>query len=130
MKFTLLVTGSAQSPGSRRALRFAQALLAEGHQLIRIFFYQAGVTNACNNLVLPQDEQHLAKEWQALIKQQQLDAVVCIAAGLRRGVLDQAEAKRYQVTAENLAEGFVLSGLGQLHEAIQESDRLISFGEQ
>ncbi|AKX60428.1 sulfurtransferase [Thiopseudomonas alkaliphila] len=129
MKFTLMVTGSAQSAGSRRALKFAQALLEAGCELTRVFFYQQGVANASLQLVIPQDEANTAAQWQALVQQYQLDAVVCIAAGLRRGVLDQAEAQRYQIMSHNLAPGFELSGLGQLHEALQSSDRLLSFGE-
>ncbi len=53
---------------------------------------------------------------------------MCIAAALRRGVLDQAEAQRYQRDAVNLAEGYQLSGLGQLHDGLQQADRFISFG--
>jgi len=52
------------------------------------------------------------------------------AAGLRRGVLDAGEAQRYQRPAANLAAGWELSGLGQLHEAAQQADRLVCFGGQ
>jgi Uncharacterized conserved protein involved in intracellular sulfur reduction len=54
--------------------------------------------------------------------------VVCIAAALRRGVLDDAEASRYQRPAVNLPKPWELSGLGQLHEAAQTADRLVCFG--
>lgn len=128
MKFVISVLSSSTAPSTRRALRFAQALLAEGHEIVRVFFYQDGVHNASNNLVVAQDQQDIAKQWQAFIIENQLDAVVCIAAALRRGVLDQAEAQRYQRDAANLAEGFQLSGLGQLHDGLQQADRFISFG--
>ncbi len=93
-----------------------------------VFFYQDGVLTASNNLVVAQDQQDIAKQWQAFITENKLDAVVCIAAALRRGVLDQAEAQRYQREAVNLADGYQLSGLGQLHDALQQADRCISFG--
>ncbi|MCY1175138.1 putative sulfurtransferase DsrE [compost metagenome] len=62
------------------------------------------------------------------MRKHQLDGVVCIAAALRRGVLNPEEARRYERPAANLAEGWELSGLGQLHEAAQMADRLVSFG--
>lgn len=128
MKFVINVLSSSTAPSTRRALRFAQAAVAQGHEIIRIFFYQEGVLNASSTLVVAQDQEDIAQQWQAFIKEQQIDAVVCIAAALRRGVLDQAEALRYQRDAANLAEGFQLSGLGQLHDGLQQADRFISFG--
>ncbi|MDT4886895.1 putative sulfurtransferase DsrE [compost metagenome] len=53
---------------------------------------------------------------------------MCIAAALRRGVLNAEESQRYGRPADNLAAGWELSGLGQLHEAAQMADRLVSFG--
>lgn len=128
MKFVINVLSSSTAPSTRRALRFAQTVLAEGHEIVRVFFYQDGVLTASNNLVLAQDQTDIAQQWQAFISENRLDAVVCIAAALRRGVLDQAEAQRYQRNAVNLAEGYELSGLGQLHDALQQADRVVSFG--
>ncbi len=127
MQFTLILSSSPQDPASRRALCFAKAVIDAGHQLQRVFFYQDAVHLASRLLVVPQDEQDLAAQWQEFVREQQLDAVVCIAAGLRRGVLDEAEARRYGKSADNLAEGFELSGLGQLHEAMQSADRVVHF---
>ncbi len=53
---------------------------------------------------------------------------MCIAAALRRGVLDETEAKRYQRSAIDVDAPWQLSGLGQLHDAVQDADRLICFG--
>jgi tRNA 2-thiouridine synthesizing protein D len=44
--------------------------------------------------------------------------VVCVAAALRRGIVEQ-----------NLAQGFRISGLGQLVESAIQSDRLVVFGD-
>ncbi|MFF7706698.1 sulfurtransferase complex subunit TusD [Pseudomonas sp. NPDC007930] len=128
MKFAIAVFAPAHAPASRRALRFAEAVLAEGHEIVRLFFYQDGVHSASANVVFPQDETDIAQQWRAFIAQQQLDAVVCIAAALRRGVLDAREAERYSRPAANLPAPWQLSGLGQLHEAAQMADRLVSFG--
>lgn len=128
MKFAIAVFSAAHAPSSRRALRFAQAVLTGGHEIVRLFFYQDGVYSAANNIVAPQDEQDIARQWREWVSQHQLDGVVCIAAALRRGVLNTEEATRYQRSAVNLDAPWALSGLGQLHDAAQAADRLICFG--
>ncbi len=128
MKFAIAVFSAAHAPSSRRALLFAQAVLTGGHEIVRLFFYQDGVYSAANNIVTPQDEQDIARQWRELVDTHQLDGVVCIAAALRRGVLNQEEATRYQRSAVNLQAPWALSGLGQLHDAVQTADRLICFG--
>ena len=128
MKFAIALYSAAHAPSSRRALRFAEAVLAGGHEIVRLFFYQDGVYSASCNIVTPQDEPGLAQQWAAFVSEHQLDGVVCIAAALRRGVLNEAEATRYQRSAVNLTAPWDLSGLGQLHDAIQAADRLICFG--
>ena len=128
MKFAIALFAPAHAPSSRRALRFAQAALDGGHEIVRLFFYQNGVHSASGNVVSPQDELDLPREWREFVQQHQLDAVVCIAAALRRGVLNAEEAQRYGKPAANLEAPWELSGLGQLHEAAQLADRLISFG--
>ena len=130
MKFAIALFAPAHAPSSRRALRFAQAALDGGHEIVRLFFYQDGVHSASSNVVSPQDELELPREWREFVQHHQLDAVVCIAAALRRGVLNAEEAQRYGKPAANLDAPWELSGLGQLHEAAQLADRLISFGDQ
>lgn len=128
MKFAIALFSASHAPSSRRGLRFAQAVLAGGHEIVRLFFYQDGVHNASSNIVTPQDEQDLASQWRQFVTDNHLDGVVCIAAALRRGVLDEAEATRYDRGAANLDAPWELSGLGQLHDAAQAADRLICFG--
>ena len=128
MKFAIALFSAAHAPSSRRALLFAQAALAGGHEIVRLFFYQDGVYSASNNIVAPQDEQDIARQWREFVSLHQLDGVVCIAAALRRGVLNQEEATRYHRSAVNLDAPWALSGLGQLHDAAQAADRLICFG--
>ncbi|GAC1029458.1 sulfurtransferase complex subunit TusD [Pseudomonas sp. No.21] len=128
MKFAIALFAPAHAPSSRRALRFAEAALDSGHEITRLFFYQDGVHSASANVVTPQDEPDIARDWSRFVADHQLDGVVCIAAALRRGVINQEEAERYGRAAANLAPGWELSGLGQLHEAAQMADRLICFG--
>lgn len=128
MKFAIALHSPAHAPSSRRALLFAKAALAEGHEIVRLFFYQDGVHSASGNVVSPQDESDTAAQWREFVSAHQLDGVVCIAAALRRGVLNVEEAERYSRPAANLPAPWELSGLGQLHDAVQAADRLICFG--
>ncbi|MFC2971317.1 sulfurtransferase complex subunit TusD [Azotobacter bryophylli] len=128
MKFAIALFSPPHAPSSRRALRFAEAVLAGGHEINRLFFYQDGVHNASGGVVTPQDEADLPAQWRAFVANHRLDAVVCIAAALRRGELNEEEAKRYGRTAVSVAPPWELSGLGQLHEAAQQADRLVCFG--
>jgi tRNA 2-thiouridine synthesizing protein D len=109
-------------------LLFANAALAQGHEIVRLFFYQDGVHSASGNVVAPQDESDTAAQWRDFITTHRFDGVVCIAAALRRGVLNAEEAERYSRPAANLPAPWELSGLGQLHDAVQSADRLICFG--
>lgn len=129
MIFSLAVYSAPySSQASYSAYQFAVAALNQGHSVHRVFFYQDGVHNATNLAAPPQDEFNLQQAWQRLAKDHNLDFVVCIATALRRGVLDEAEAKRYDKPSHNLANEFTISGLGQLVEAAVISDRLINFG--
>ncbi|MEB0078535.1 sulfurtransferase complex subunit TusD [Pseudomonas sp. CCI3.2] len=128
MKFAIALFSAAHAPSSRRALLFAQAVLAGGHEIVRLFFYQDGVHSTSGNIVTPQDELDVPRQWREFVTEHQLDGVVCIAAALRRGVLNEEEAQRYERPAANLPAPWALSGLGQLHDAVQDADRLICFG--
>jgi tRNA 2-thiouridine synthesizing protein D len=128
MKFAIALFSAPNAPSSRRALRFAQAALAAGHEIVRLFFYQDGVQMASSNIVSPQDELDLPNEWREFVQAHDLDGVICIAAALRRGVLNEEEAHRHTRPAANAHSPWELSGLGQLHEASQLADRLICFG--
>jgi len=129
MKFSIVIHASpTNAQSAATALRYASTLLDEGHELYRVFFYSEGVAIANSLIAPPQDETHLPKEWQALAIKHDLDLVVCIAAAVKRGVLNDNEAKRYEKPAGNISSGFELSGLGQLAEAIALSDRVVTFG--
>jgi tRNA 2-thiouridine synthesizing protein D len=119
MKFSIMVNeGPFTHQASDSAYHFAKAALEKGHRVIRVFFYYDGVNNG-NKLSQPQsDDRNLVKLWGELGKEHKLDLVVCVAAALRRGIKD-----------EILADGFRISGLGQLIEAGIAADRLVVFGD-
>lgn len=128
MRYALLVTGPAYgTQQASSALQFARALLEEGHELISIFFYREGVYNA-NQLTAPaSDEFDLVRAWQSLYQQHRVALHICVAAALRRGISDEAEAHRLGLPGFNLQPGFLLSGLGALAEASLTCDRMVQF---
>ncbi|WP_370280788.1 sulfurtransferase complex subunit TusD [Pontibacterium sp.] len=129
MKFSIVVQAAPYScQSAETAYRFAKTLLDKGHDLHRVFFYGDGVHTGSALASPPQDEPNIPANWQALAADHDLDLVVCIAAAVRRGVLDDKEAGRYSKSGSNLADGFELSGLGQLADAIAQSDRVVTFG--
>ena len=129
MKFSIQINeGPYQHQASDTAYQFTKAALAKGHEIFRVFFYHDGVNNATRLAIPPQDDRNVTEQWMALQKEHDLDLVVCIAAAQRRGLLDENEAKRQGKDANNIAEGFRISGLGQLIEAGIEADRLLVFG--
>ncbi len=129
MKFSIQINeGPYQHQASDTAYQFTKAALAAGHEIFRVFFYHDGVNNATKLAVPPQDDRDIPKLWSELSKENNLDMVVCIAAAQRRGMMDADEAKRQGFEDNNMAEGFRISGLGQLIEAGIEADRLLVFG--
>jgi tRNA 2-thiouridine synthesizing protein D len=128
MLFSLAVYGAPYSHQSAEsAYQFAKAAIEAGHGIYRIFFYQDGVYNASQLITPPQDEQNIPQRWVALAQAHKIDLVVCVAAALRRGMLDEEEAARFEKPAANMHKQFTISGLGQLIDAGVNADRLITF---
>jgi len=119
MKFGILVNeGPFTHQASDSAYQFAKAAVEKGHDVIRVFFYYDGVNNA-NKLSEPQsDDRNLVKLWGELAAEHNIDLVVCVAAALRRGIKDDI-----------LAEGYRISGLGQLIELGMAAERTVVFGD-
>ena len=95
------------------ALRFASAAIAGGHVVDRVFFYKEAVVIGNR---FASDEDGVRADWVALAAKGSFELALCIAAAARRGIV-----------ANTLAEGFAIVGLGQLIEAMEEGDRLVSF---
>jgi len=130
MKLAVLVNeGPYQHQASDSAFQFVVAAIAAGHEVFRVFFYHDGVNNGTRLTTPPQDDRHIQKRWSELAAEHQLDLVLCVAACQRRGIVDEDEMKRNAKDANNIAEGFRISGLGQLVEAGIEVDRLVTFGD-
>ena len=127
MKFILAVHGAPHNSASgEHAIGFANALLAKGHTIERIFFYHDGVLHGLKTQVAPQGEADLSRQWQALAAQG-VELAVCIASAIKRGVINESEQERYEKSAATLAARFELVGLGQLIAGIQQSERYVEF---
>ena len=130
MKIGVLVNeGPYTHEASDTAYNFVKAAIEKGHEIYRVFFYHDGVNNSTRLTEPPRDDRNIVARWSELAKAHNIDMVVCIAAAQRRGIMDENEAKRQGKDANNIAEGFRISGLGQLVEAGIQCDRLVTFGD-
>ena len=129
MIYSLLVLSSPCSgQGCATAMRFAQAVLKRGHQIHRVFFLDEGTLAGASSMVTPQDEHDTASLWAELGTQHNVELILCVSSALKRGLLDAAEADRYEKSAATVHPAFEISGLGQLVDATLASDRMITFG--
>ncbi len=130
MKFSIQINeGPYQHQATDSAYQFTKAALEKGHEIFRVFFYHDGVNNGTKLTTPPQDDRNVVKRWSELAKEHDLDLVVCVAAAQRRGIVDEGEMQRNGKDAQNIADGFRISGLGQLIEAGIQADRLVVFGD-
>ena len=116
---------SSQSASS--AVKFAEAAVAAGHKIHRVFFYHDGVRAGDVLAVTPQDEESVLERWRALHLGHGCELALCIAAALKRGMLNTDESERYDKLAAIVDPDFTVVGLGQLIEAIMHSDRFVTF---
>lgn len=125
LSYTLILTQSpAQHESNLTAQSLVAALIDLGNTIDRVFFYQDAVYVGLQSQVPGQGLETSYQGWLDLQKKQTFPLQLCIANSLRRGILDADEAARYSKSA-NIKAGFQLSGLGEIAEACQSSDRII-----
>ncbi len=129
LKFSIVVHSAPySSAAANSALMFCQAVLDQGHEIYRLFFFRDGVHNVSSLAITPQDECDIQRKWEELIVSYNIDSVACVTSALKRGVIDSQEATRYEKPCPNIRAGTEIGGLGQLVDAALISDRVISFG--
>ena len=129
MKFSIVIyTAPYSTESAATALRFAESLIQQGHEIYRLFFFGDGVHNASKLTVVAQDEINLQLQWSKLIEEHDIDSVICVSSALRRGVLDQTQADRHELGSASAYESSEVAGLGQLIDASLHSDRVVNFG--
>ncbi len=128
LAYTLVITGAPwTSQAPQTALAFARELVSAGHRIDRVFLYGDGIHLASALSTPPSDERHWPREWSEFLAENGIPAVACIASALRRGLVDQAEQARYELTGSNLRPLFEIAGLGEWVEGTMKSDRVIYF---
>lgn len=127
--FTILVTASPQkSQAHLTALKFAKTLAEQNSPIRSVFFYQDAVLVANGYAMPPSDEPQLAALWTSFARQYDIELQTCVAACLRRGVVDEHEAKENKLGSANLNTGFTVVGLGQLAATLGETNtQLVHF---
>ncbi|MCL1144157.1 sulfurtransferase complex subunit TusD [Shewanella gaetbuli] len=127
-KFIIQVNGPAYgSTSSYKALQYCQAVIAAGHQIEKVFFYQDGVTNSSSLNCPASDEVNLYQLWLRLANEHNVPLINCVSAALRRGVLSQQDAYESNKAHWNVDAPFVMGGLGELVTGIEQADRFVSF---
>ncbi|MCL1088842.1 sulfurtransferase complex subunit TusD [Shewanella profunda] len=127
-KFIIQVNGPAYgTSASVNALRFTQAALMGGHQVVCVFFYQDGVYNSTDFSLPASDEYDVVEHWQQLAVQHRVPLVNCVSAALRRGIVSEQDANENALNHWNVSQSFIMGGLGELITSIESADRLISF---
>ena len=128
MIFSICVLSAPHlNQGNQTALNTAKAVLARGHQINRVFFYLDGVHTGSTLLTGHQDDENLQQQWVDLSNQGDFELIVCVAAALRRGVVNEGEAQQNALPTANLHPSFEISGLGQWVEANMQADRVLTF---
>ncbi len=135
MNVNILVTGALYSSQSAySALRFCQAAVAAGHSISQVFFYQDGVTQA-NLYSLPLDDEFDAvNSWVRFSQQTSTPLVVCVSAGERRGLMSDEQVLEHHLGRNAAIDSngsahsqFSVAGLGVLHQASLDSERMVTF---
>jgi len=117
---SILVQGNPFSSNAcEQALEFAKAAIRSDHRLYRVFFYKDAVLIANKSHNVPSDERNIQQAWIEFAAQQNIQLCVCVGACERRGIHNQQ--------GTDSSDGFEIVGLGQLTEAMFESDRLVTF---
>uniref|UniRef100_A6W0C4 DsrE family protein n=1 Tax=Marinomonas sp. (strain MWYL1) TaxID=400668 RepID=A6W0C4_MARMS len=129
MQYTLLITGSPyQSKACHTALRFIRAALNKYPDSIKgVFFYEDAVLIGNQTAQPPRDEVNLTKAWQDIAEQHKIPLYLCIAAAVRRGIINESESRRYELEQHTLAEHFQLEGLGTLVDLMNTTNKIIQF---
>ncbi|MGB1091972.1 MAG: sulfurtransferase complex subunit TusD [Oceanobacter sp.] len=126
--FSLFVSSNPFSSQAHwQALDFVRTALAAGHSIQRVFFYSDAVLVASKLVQPPQGQITASSVWQELASAHDFPLQACIANSLRRGIVNEAESQRYELESANMCAGFELVGLGEMAEALHDSDRVVQF---
>ncbi|WP_188151133.1 DsrE family protein [Teredinibacter waterburyi] len=109
MNIFVLINAAPGSATATQALRVSHALLAAGHDIGQIFFYEDGVLHAQPNL----KEAH---PWRSFFEQYATEAICCSKA-----------ANKYELTEHFSAGPYHLGGMAQMIAQQAQADRVLTF---
>ncbi|WP_448550250.1 sulfurtransferase complex subunit TusD [Thalassotalea fusca] len=121
MKFALMVTTKPTDPKTVTAINIANAIVAQKHELLGVFFYQEGVLNASEYLCIPNDEYQTTNAWSAFTESSAVPLHLCSTAAEKHGLIEETEQEDF----EHISPAFQVSGLGQLVELTSKADKVI-----
>lgn len=127
MKFSVTVRAAPDKSGHLLALRTCEEILQQGHDLTQVFFYESAVYAASPLQVPDQDELALLQRWQAMAVKYHTPLFVCVAAALKRGIVNEQEAHSQNLSHANIATGFEITGLGEWVSALRDDIKQVTF---
>ncbi len=110
MKFFVIVNAAPETDTSVSALAFCQSIIESGHEITRVFFLGPGVRTA-SSLYNP------SEAWHIFVNRYHIDAVCC-----------SDSVKQFLENTNDCQ--FTIAGMGQLVDATQASDKVITFGQR
>ncbi len=113
MRFAIMLSGPAGQASHQHALKFCQAAISAGHQLLCVFFIGDAVKSGA--AVSPAAAEQL--RWQQLASTADVELTLC-----------SGSASHCAIGTEQLADHFALGGLGLWQDAISQADRCLRFG--
>ncbi|WP_371372212.1 sulfurtransferase complex subunit TusD [Thalassotalea aquiviva] len=119
--YALVVSTAPTDNKTNTALEIAKSLIASGHRINGVFFYQQGVLNANTNIQVPSDEVNLLNEWVAFHQNSQTPLHLCISAAEKRGLSDSTDTP----LQHNIHQAFTISGLGELAVLTNGADKVV-----
>ena len=128
MNFSICMTAHPLDGAHRNAIEFCKGLILKSQNISQIFFYQDAVIAASSLLVPAQDEFDAQQQWIGFAQLHNIELKVCVAAAIRRGVLNEADCKRYNKTQSNVHDVFTIVGLGDFLTTMDSCDKQVTFG--
>ncbi len=127
--FALLITSPPiDSQSSATAVRFANQIIENGHRLVGVFFYGAGVHNGNRFETMLNDEWANYGAWVNHANKYSTPLYLCVTAANRRGLQSETDAKQNPVDDQfNIEMPFESVGLGEWFALCKLADRTVQF---
>lgn len=115
------------SQSARSALKYAEAVIAKGHELKAIFFYQDGVYHANTLSIVPTDELNTQQGFKQLNSEHNIPLLLCVTAAEKRGIIDAQQAAQESLEHHTVDNAFTVAGLAEMAAMAAQTDRMVQF---